>query len=306
MRRTFDRTSEMSTAPEWTYRHAEVLRNHWWWRPGWKVGTRFYAWHITVDQQPAIHDLAAAYQAELSSVAGLDMIPARWLHLTMQGVGHVEDVSDGQVADMLGAARRRLGDLEPVTVRFQHPVIRPEAIALPPHPVSPIQEIRRAVRAAIGDTFGAGAVPERATGYQPHISLAYISVDQPARAVLDALNRVQAEPVDVTIGAVSLIKMHRDSRMYEWRTVETIPLGSSGTAAHSMGVRPMIEFGEKARQAIEDKGMTVRAAARAVNYDHAFLSRVLAGKQRPSRNLVEALDQLLDQQGKLVAAAVIW
>lgn len=233
MHRTFDRTSEVSTAPEWTYRHAETLKNHWWWRPGWKVGTRFYAWHITFDQQPAIHELAAAYQAELASVAGLDVIPARWLHLTMQGVGHVEDVSDGQITDLLRAARIRLADLTPSVVRFKKPVIRPEAIVLPPHPVSPIQAIRGAVRTAIGDTFGAGAVPERATGYQPHVSLAYVSADQPITASLDAINRVHVEPVDATIGAVSLIKMHRDSRMYEWETIETVSLGTSGDAVLS-------------------------------------------------------------------------
>lgn len=302
----FDRTSDVTAQPEWTHRHAERLTNHWWWRPGWTVGTRFYAWHVTFDGQPAIHELAAAYQAELTNVPGLDMIPQQWLHLTMQGVGHVQDVTDDQVAALLDAARRRLGELAPVDVRFHRPVIRPEAVALPPQPVTPIQEVRRVVRAAIGDTYGAGAVPERANGYQPHISIAYVSTDQPAEAALAAIERVDADPVDATIDSVSLIEMHRDNRMYEWRTVETIPFGAARAGAHSMGVRPLIDFAETTRQAIADKGMTVRAAARAVNYDHAFLSRVLAGKQRPSMNLVKALDDLLDQQGKLVAIAATW
>ena len=26
----------MTQAPEWTYRHADQMRNHWWWRPGWR------------------------------------------------------------------------------------------------------------------------------------------------------------------------------------------------------------------------------------------------------------------------------
>lgn len=301
-----DRTSEMTAAPEWTYRHADQLRNHWWWRPGWKVGIRFYAWHVTFEDQPAVAEIAARYQAELSTVRGLDMIPAQWLHMTMQGVGFVEDVPPDRVDALLRAARVRLGELAPAEARFHRPVIRSEAVAMPPAPLSPVQDVRRAVRAAIGDTFGAGAVPERAAGYQPHFSLAYVSEDQPAQAALDAIQRITVEPIDVTIASVALIEMHRDYRMYEWRTVESVPLGSPRPESHSLGVRPMVEFGEAARQAMKDKEMTTRAAARALNYDHAFLSRVLTGKQRPSVKLIRALDELLDQQGKLVNIATNW
>jgi 2'-5' RNA ligase len=221
-----DRTSDMTSTPDWTHQHADQLTDHWWWRPGWKLGTRFYAWHInTFEDAAPLHRLAAGYQAELSRVPGLNMIPQPWLHLTMQGVGFVEDVTADQVDALLRAARTRLGELDPVKARFHRPVIRPEAIALPPDPVVPVQEIRHTVRAAIGDVFGPDAVPDSADGYQPHISLAYVSTPQPASTTLDAINRVTTDPADLTINAVSLIEMHRDDRMYEWRTIEAVPLG---------------------------------------------------------------------------------
>ncbi|GAB2663545.1 hypothetical protein [Kribbella swartbergensis] len=72
----------------------------------------------------------------------------------MQGVGFVDDVSPDQIDALLAAARARLGELEPLKVRFPNPVIRPEAIALPPDPVEPVQEIRHTVRAAIAEVFG--------------------------------------------------------------------------------------------------------------------------------------------------------
>ncbi len=40
---------------------AQVMRDHWWWRPGWRVGRSFYAWHVTFDDQPAVRRLAADY-----------------------------------------------------------------------------------------------------------------------------------------------------------------------------------------------------------------------------------------------------
>lgn len=49
--------------------------------------------------------------------------------------------------------------------------------------------------------------------------------------------------------------------------------------------------------------MSIRAASRAMNYDPAFLSRVLAGKQLPSPQLAEALDRLLNAQGSIVELA---
>jgi 2'-5' RNA ligase len=215
----------MTTAPEWTYRHADQLRSHWWWRPGWQVGTRFYAWHITVADQPGLHQLASRYQTELATVDGLDLIPRDWLHLTMQGVGFVDEVTHEQLSDILSSARVRLARVKPVLLRFHRPVIRPEAIALPPAPVEPVQQLRTVVREAIADVVGPDAVPDTADGFQPHISLAYVSTEQPADNTRHAIERIDAEPVDLVVTAVSLIEMHRDRRMYEWQTVEAVPLG---------------------------------------------------------------------------------
>ena len=44
----------MTSAPDWTHKHADQLTDHWWWRPGWKVGTRFYAWHINTDRKSVV------------------------------------------------------------------------------------------------------------------------------------------------------------------------------------------------------------------------------------------------------------
>ncbi|MFI9625447.1 helix-turn-helix domain-containing protein [Streptomyces sp. NPDC052042] len=48
------------------------------------------------------------------------------------------------------------------------------------------------------------------------------------------------------------------------------------------------------REALRSRGMSIRAAAREVSYDHAYLSRVLAGKQEPSPHLMTALRALID------------
>ncbi|MFJ6463476.1 helix-turn-helix domain-containing protein [Streptomyces sp. NPDC091387] len=52
-------------------------------------------------------------------------------------------------------------------------------------------------------------------------------------------------------------------------------------------------FCDGVREALNRRGMSIRAAAKALSYDHAYLSRVLSGKQAPSPQLIDSLDALL-------------
>ncbi|MFI1967673.1 helix-turn-helix domain-containing protein [Streptomyces cinnamoneus] len=62
----------------------------------------------------------------------------------------------------------------------------------------------------------------------------------------------------------------------------------------------MSDFTDLARRALRDNGYSMCAAARAINYDPAYLSRVLNGKQQPSPKFAEALDALVGAEGTLV------
>ncbi|MEV8478206.1 helix-turn-helix domain-containing protein [Streptomyces sp. NPDC051173] len=61
----------------------------------------------------------------------------------------------------------------------------------------------------------------------------------------------------------------------------------------------MTDFAARVRGALAAKGLTMRAAARALNYDPAYLCRVLNGKQQPSADMARALDELLEADGAL-------
>jgi 2'-5' RNA ligase len=139
--------------------HAERVRNHWWWRPGWRPGRRFYAWHLTFDNQPELHALVHAYQRKLATLPGLDPVPRKWLHLTMQGVGFTDEIREPQIEKLVQAARHRLAALPPAELTFQRALIRPEAIVLPASPAESVIAIRDTVRDAFPDA-GLGPAPE--------------------------------------------------------------------------------------------------------------------------------------------------
>jgi tetratricopeptide (TPR) repeat protein len=66
----------------------------------------------------------------------------------------------------------------------------------------------------------------------------------------------------------------------------------------------MSDFADLARRALRDSGYSMKAAARAINYDPAYLSRVLNGKQVPSEKLAQSLDNLVGAGGALAGVVL--
>ena len=200
----------------------ENMADHWWWRPGWKPGRRMYTWHITFADQPSIQDLAARYQAKLSGLPGLDLIPARWLHLTTQGVGFTDEVSDTDVDAIADRARQRLAKVDPVQATLGPATVTPEAILLDVVPLPELRRIRHELRASITDVWGPDRLME-GDDWTPHVSVAYSNSTAPAPPYLAAVEN--GDTASVPISHVQLIVLDRDQRMYEWTTRADIPLG---------------------------------------------------------------------------------
>jgi 2'-5' RNA ligase len=216
----------MTTPPSGVpYEDAVELADHWWWRPGWQVGTRFYTWHVTVADLPQLADHVATYQKALRPFGFLDLIPRDWLHITIQGVGHTHAVTAAQRDGVVASVREQLAAVPAPTLAFGRPVLHREAVVLPPTTPGPFAVIRDAIRAGIESAYGQ-AEGNPTTEFRPHVSLAYVNAIADAAPVRAALDAVQVEPVEVTISHVSLIELHRDNRMYEWTTMAAVPLGT--------------------------------------------------------------------------------
>ncbi len=210
------------------------MRDHWWWRPGWHVGRRAYTFHITFDDDTAVSGiadlrrLASEYQRALSTLPGLDLVPLRWLHLTMQNVGFTDEVSEADARAVLAAARDRCSELPPFGLTLGRPEVRGEAVALRPFPAEPVCQLRDAVWAAIRSVRGVvPEAPEHAHGFDPHVSIAYSNRDAPSEPVADAIERVVPDAAAVTVRAAKLIVLDRDERVYRWATFGDVALGCS-------------------------------------------------------------------------------
>ncbi|MET7606605.1 2'-5' RNA ligase family protein [Streptomyces avermitilis] len=202
----------------------ETMRNHWWWRPGWSVGRRFYTWHLTFEGQDDVHRLAAEYRSALAPLGdSLTPIPDQWLHLTMQGIGFVGETKEQDVYSIVDAAQTRLASIPAFDVKIGPEVRDPEAVLLHVHPAGRVRAVRKAIREAIGDVLN--EVPEKADGFTPHVSVAYSAGDGPAEPIAQALADLNLTPAHARISAAELIVIHRDNQIYEWETFAKVPLG---------------------------------------------------------------------------------
>lgn len=202
---------------------AERMADHWWWRPGWSTGRRMYTWHVTFDGHPNVNALAARYQAKLDGLPGLDLIPARWLHLTTQGVGFTDEIPDEDVTAIVDEARKRLAAVPPVTVVLGPVTVTPEAILLDVAPLPVLRRIRDELRAAIRNVLGPERLPE-GEEWTPHVSVAYSNSTAPAAPYVEAV--AGHDTADTVIDRVQLIVLGRDRRMYEWMTRAEVPIGT--------------------------------------------------------------------------------
>jgi 2'-5' RNA ligase len=210
--------------------HVRSVRNHWYWRPGWRAGRHLYACHLTLDDQPQLRELIDHYQSALARLPNLDLIPPGSLHLTMQRIGWADEVSPAELQAVADRIAGRLRDAPRPVVTFHEPVVWEEAVVLRVLPAEPIYALRLAVYQAIEAALGPRALPVAPPApeqFVPHVSVAYVNADGPAQPVFDALSPVHRPPVTVTFRVAPILTFHRDHRMYEWTSALPIPIGRS-------------------------------------------------------------------------------
>ncbi|MEV0003412.1 2'-5' RNA ligase family protein [Micromonospora sp. NPDC050980] len=209
----------------WTaYHHLPTLTEHWYWRPGWRPDRQFYTWHLTFKHQPDLHQFVTELQDRLA-LPGLDLVPLDCLHLTMQGVGFVDEVSDSDIDAVVAEARRRCADLAPLRLSLGPVDPDAEGIGLLVTPWQPVEQLRDRIRAAIGAVWP--SVPEPADGFRPHVTIAYSRKATSTAPIRERLAELRSLPAaTATIHTASLIALRREHHTYRWSSVATLTLGA--------------------------------------------------------------------------------
>ena len=195
------------------------MENHWWQRPGRAPGRELCHWHMLFHDQPEVRNLAAQAQERLQGLPGLDMVPARWLHLTTYVVGFVDELPASGVEAMVAEARRLLAAVAPIPVRLGRIYYFTQAVTLAVEPAAALDRVLEAVRAA---TSSAGCDRSRTQDpWLPHVSVAYSNRSGPAAPIIAALGRRLPE-IEVSFRSVSLVAQTQVGRSWQWRPVAEV------------------------------------------------------------------------------------
>ncbi|HYK32963.1 MAG TPA: 2'-5' RNA ligase family protein [Streptosporangiaceae bacterium] len=200
------------------------MTSHWWQRPGRRPGREQYHWHMLFHDQPAVHELVAAAQSRIAGLAGLDLVPAPWLHLTTYVVGFADEIAGSAIDDMTAEARRRLSVIPPIRISLGRVGYATEAIVLTAEPFDALTPVLDAVR----DASRAAGVEGHTdiSPWLPHISIAYSNAEIPTAPIIAALGRWLPR-TEITIRSVSLVAQTQVGRSWQWRPVAELLLGES-------------------------------------------------------------------------------
>lgn len=194
-------------------------RNHWWWRPGWAMGTRYYTWHLTFEHCHELHLLASRLRPALARHPAQDVIPDGWLHLTMTGVGFQAEVTDAQLERIAAEVFDDLPGLPSGVLTLESVLVADEGVLMPARKQLWLMELsalqRRVVEGVVGHAEWDGPL-------WPHVSLSYASGVAPVAPLVADLQAVvpPQESLAVARPRVTLLRINRDSRQYQWEVVD--------------------------------------------------------------------------------------
>ncbi|MCW2758426.1 MAG: hypothetical protein JWO46_2172, partial [Nocardioidaceae bacterium] len=100
------------------------------WRPDWTLDRTCLYWYMTFDMDTALIERAEQLGPALTRLHWVNRVPTDWLHLTLQEVGYVDDVTPEEVSQIAEAARQ-VQDLLPLNVELGAVTTMTDAVVLP-------------------------------------------------------------------------------------------------------------------------------------------------------------------------------
>jgi len=200
---------------EWAqFQQVQRMVSHWD-RPGWTPGRGSYHWLVMLGHVPALTAMATHCQDQLRDLPHLDLVPTASLHITMQRLAFTDEVSPEVAAAVVDRVRRRCADFPAIPIEIGPLAGSPGAVRFSVGPPGPVSRLRDLIRESIAEVRGPAALPERASRFVPHVSIAYHNTPADARPLIQRVASLRHLPPAATvIQSVDLVELHREGHQY--------------------------------------------------------------------------------------------
>ncbi|MEO6020946.1 MAG: 2'-5' RNA ligase family protein [Knoellia sp.] len=208
------------------------MMDHWAREQTWPRDRRLWAFYVTCGAITPFVDYAQMFQEQLSRLPGLDVVEPRWLHMTVLGVGFVDEVEPAVMARLVDQAASLVDGEAPIDMVAQAPRARVDAVWLSVDTTPSLIPLRERLREAVVECLGREphALPAPSGGFRPHISIAYTGADAPTNAeVDDRLRLVDVPPAEFRVSHLSLLPLRRQAPRWFWDEERRLPFhGAEG------------------------------------------------------------------------------
>jgi 2'-5' RNA ligase len=182
-------------------------------------------WHLLLGSHARVRAAVADAQQRLARFGGMQMTPARWLHVTVLLAGPAAGITRGDMGEMLAKARAALAATPPTSVTLGRVLYSPQGVALGVSPASALRPVLAAAQAATLDVIGTNGGTE---DWTPHLTVSYSTGEQPAAPVIAELGRA-IPGCEVTIDRLSLVVQNGPEQLWDWQVAGTVRLGGHGS-----------------------------------------------------------------------------
>jgi 2'-5' RNA ligase len=200
------------------------LRDHWQWRPDWSVERACLLWYLTFEDAPTLSAQAEQAHARLRGMDSLDVVPLRWLHLTLDDVGFADELHPAQAEDVVRAAQAAVAGWVPPPLTLGPLDAMEDSVVLRAGPAEELADLHQRLRSATASVPGAAAV-SGLDDFWPHVTLAYLNRECDPEEVMAPLSAEPATQLVLAIPRLTLAAVTRRDRHYQWTACAQLPLG---------------------------------------------------------------------------------